>query len=223
MRPEAVIFDVDGTLLDSVNQHAQAWVEAFAHFGVRVPFEQVRPHIGKGGDQIMPAFLDPPTLARLGQQLERYRKDVFQRNYLPHVQPFPQVPELFLKIRDRAQRIALATSGKADEVETYMRIARIEGLVDAVTSADDVSHSKPAPDIFHAAVAKLAPLPAERILAIGDTAYDAQAAAQAGLSVIGLLCGGTPEEVLQQAGCTHIYQSPADLLARYDESPLAGR
>ncbi len=221
MRPDAVIFDIDGTLLDSVDFHAEAWVEAFAHFRYRVPFEEVRPLIGKGGDQIMPAFVPSDVLQKIGPRLEQYRGELFKRKYLPQVKPFPQVRELFLKIRENGQRIALASSGKKDEVDEYKRMAHIVDLVEVETTADDVEHSKPAPDIFEAALAKLSPLPSEQILVVGDTPYDAEAAGKVGLKTIGLLCGGTPVETLRAAGCLAIFQNPADLLAHYDESALA--
>src|SRR5918997_1741736 len=137
MKPHAVIFDIDGTLLDSVDLHARAWQDAFAHFGHEVAFEAIRPQIGKGGDQIMPVFIDPDELKRIGKDLEEYRKDLFKRNYLPRVKPFPKVRELFLTILKHDQRIALASSGKRDEVAAYKRIAGIDDLVQEDTSSDD--------------------------------------------------------------------------------------
>jgi HAD superfamily hydrolase (TIGR01509 family) len=221
MKPHAVIFDIDGTLLDSVDLHARAWQDAFAHFGYAVAFEAIRPQIGKGGDQIMPVFIDPDELKRIGKDLEEYRKDLFKRNYLPRVKPFPKVRELFLTILKHDQRIALASSGKREEVAAYKRIAGIDDLVQEDTSSDDAKKSKPHPDIFQAALAKLSPFTHEQVMVVGDTPYDAEAAGKAGMATIGLLCGGTPEEVLRKAGCIAIYHDPADLLTRYENSPLA--
>ncbi|MBD0305836.1 MAG: HAD family hydrolase [Nitrospiraceae bacterium] len=221
MKPHAVIFDIDGTLLDSVDLHARAWQDAFAHFGYEVAFEAIRPQIGKGGDQIMPVFIDPDELKRIGKDLEEYRKDLFKRNYLPRVKPFPKVRELFLTILKHDQRIALASSGKREEVAAYKRIAGIDDLVQEDTSSDDAKKSKPHPDIFQAALAKLSPFTHEQVMVVGDTPYDAEAAGKAGMATIGLLCGGTPEEVLRKAGCIAIYHDPADLLTRYENSPLA--
>lgn len=221
MRPDAVIFDIDGTLIDSVDLHAQAWVEAFAHFGYHVHPEQVRPQIGKGGDQLMPVFIPVEVLQKIGRELEHYRGDLFKRTYLPRVKPFPKVRDLFLKVRQNGQRIAVASSGKKDEVKEYKQIAQITDLVDVETSADDAERSKPAPDIFEAVLAKLTPLTPSRILVVGDTPYDAEAAGKVNLKTIGLLCGGTPMDPLRAAGCIAVFQSPADLLAHYDESPLA--
>jgi phosphoglycolate phosphatase-like HAD superfamily hydrolase len=153
--------------------------------------------------------------------LEHYRSDLFKRTYLPHVKPFPKVRELFLKIRENDQRIALASSGKKDEVKEYKRIAQITDLVDVETSADDAERSKPAPDIQEAVLAKLFPLLASQILVVGDTPYDAEAAHKVNLKTVGLLCGGTPLERLRAAGCIAVFQSPADLLSHYDASPLS--
>jgi phosphoglycolate phosphatase-like HAD superfamily hydrolase len=221
VKPDVVLFDIDGTLLDSVDAHAQAWVEAFTQFGYAVSFETVRPQIGKGGDQIIPTYVPPEMIKKIGQDLEAYRADLFKRVYLPRVRPFPRVRDLCVTIRQHGQRVALASSGKKDEVAEYKRIARIADVVDMETSADDAKRSKPAPDIFEAALVKLSPLPPSRIVVVGDTTYDAIAAGKVGLKTVGLLCGGTPLQALRAAGCIAIYKSPADLLAKFEDSPLA--
>jgi HAD superfamily hydrolase (TIGR01509 family) len=216
----AVIFDIDGTLLDSVDLHAQAWVDAFAHFGVETDPALVRRQIGKGGDELMPVFLPPDRVAREGETIEAYRSDLFKREYLNRVRPFPGVRALFERIRAADLRIALGSSGKKDEVEHYQELLGIADLVDVVTSSDDVERSKPHPDIFESALKKLAPLEPRSILVVGDTPYDAEAAAKASLSTIGVLCGGFPAADLSKAGCIAIYRDPQDLLAGFDRSPL---
>src|SRR5215210_7871 len=112
---KAVIFDIDGTLVDSVDLHAQAWKEAFKHFGRDVPFEQVRHQIGKGGDQLMPVFFSKEELERFGDEMEEYRGEIYKRDYLPRVRAFPEVRELFQRIRQDGKRIALASSAKEEE------------------------------------------------------------------------------------------------------------
>ena len=218
---EAVIFDVDGTLVDSVDLHARAWQEAFAHFGKEVSFGRVRSQIGKGGDQLMPVFLSKAELEEFGKELEKYRGELFKREDMPRVRPFPRVRELFERIRRDGKRIALASSAKADELETYKKIARITDLVEEETSKDDADKSKPYPDIFEAALERLGNPPTADVIVVGDTPYDAEAAGKADLRTVGFLCGGFPEEDLRAAGCIRIYRDAADLLARYDESPLA--
>jgi HAD superfamily hydrolase (TIGR01509 family) len=217
----AVIFDVDGTLIDSVDLHAAAWMEALRHFGIEVAFGDVRSQIGKGGDQLLPVFVPQERLEREEKTISEFRADLFKRSYLARVRPFPGVPALFGKIRAAGKTIALASSGKADEVENYARIAGVTDLVDVATTADDAEQSKPAPDIFEAVLAKLAPISAQECVVIGDTPWDVIAAKRAGLRTIGVLSGGFPESELREAGAIAIYKDPEDLFARYDESPIA--
>ncbi len=218
---KAVIFDVDGTLVDSVDLHARAWQEAFAHFGKQFDFERVRSQIGKGGDQLMPVFLSKEELDEFGEELEEYRGELFKREYLPRVKAFPAVRELFQRVKHEGLQIALASSAKADELKTYKKIARIEDLVEEETSSDDAEKSKPHPDIFEAALERLGDTRPSEAVVVGDTPYDAEAAGKAGLRTVGLLSGGFPEEDLRAAGCARIYRDAADLLANYDTSPLA--
>ena len=219
--PKAVIFDVDGTLIDSNDLHAAAWVEAFGHFGIEVAFADARAQIGKGGDQLMPVFLKPDLLRERGEEIETFRSELFKRDYLPRAQAFPGVRPLFERIKATGQAVVLASSGKREEVDHHVKTAGIGDLVDAVTTADDAERSKPEPDIFAAALQRVAPLRAEEAVVLGDSPYDAQAAAKIGLRTVGLLCGGFAEEVLEGAGCIAIFRDPADLRDRYDNSPLA--
>ena len=215
---KAVIFDIDGTLVDSVDLHAQAWKEAFKQFGKDIPYQQVRHQIGKGGDQLMPVFFSREELEEFGEEMEEYRGKIYKRDYLPRVRAFPLVRELFLKIKSDGLRLALASSAKEDELEVYKKIAHIEDLVEEETSADDADKSKPHPDIFKAALDKLGDVSADEAIVVGDTPYDAEAAGKLRLRTIGVRCGGFPEEELLAAGAIAIYDDPADLLARYEES-----
>jgi HAD superfamily hydrolase (TIGR01509 family) len=219
---KAAIFDVDGTLVDSNMAHVEAWREAFRHYGKTLPVEEVHSQIGKGGDQLMPVFLSREELDRFGADLERLRLEIFTRDYLPQVRPFPKVRELFERIRGDGMRIAVATSSKQEELERHIKNLGVEDLVDVTISADDVARSKPCPDVFEAALARLGVAPDEAIV-IGDTPYDAQAAAKAGMKTIGLLSGGFSEEVLRESGVVAVYKDVADLLEHYDESPLSAR
>ncbi len=221
MMIKAVIFDIDGTLVDSVDLHARAWQETFRKFGREVAFEKVRHQIGKGGDQLLPVFFSKDELARFGDEMEKYRGELFKREYISQVRAFPQVRELFQRILDEGLRIALASSAKEDELKVYKEIAQITELVEEETSADDAEKSKPHPDIFEAALEALNDIEPHEAVVIGDTPYDAEAAGKANLRTIGVLCGGFPEAELRAAGCADIYRDPADILARYDSSPLA--
>ena len=196
----AVIFDIDGTLVDSVDLHAEAWQVALERFGKKVSFAEVRRQIGKGGDQLMPVFLSQREMEEFGDELERYRSKLFKKEYLPRVTAFPGVRRLFERVRQDQKRIALASSAKGDELKTYKTIAGIDDLIEAETSSDDAERSKPYPDIFEAALAELGDVAPDKILVVGDTPYDAQAAGKANLRTVGLMCGGWNEEELRQAG-----------------------
>jgi len=221
MPAQAILFDIDGTLVDSVDLHARAWQDAFAHFGKRIDVAAIRAQIGKGGDQLMQHFLDKEELERRGEEIDEYRSQLYKREYLGRVRGFPCVRELFQELLGRGIRIALASSAKGDELSAYKRIARIDDLVDTETSADDAERSKPHPDIFEVALRRVGPeVSKDRVYVIGDSPWDALAATRLGVRTIGVLCGGFPEMVLRQAGCIAIYRDPADLLARLDESPI---
>jgi HAD superfamily hydrolase (TIGR01509 family) len=219
---KAVLFDVDGTLIDSVDFHAEAWVRALRHFGIEAAFADLRAHIGMGGDQLLPVFVPAEMLARQGEEIQAFRSRLFADEYLDRIKPFPAVRALFERCHAAGLTIALASSGQSEEVERYAKIAGIADLVDATTSAGDVEHSKPYPDIFEAALAKCAPAKAADAIVIGDTAYDIEAATRAGIRSIGVLCGGVAETELRKAGAAAIYRDPADLLDRFGSSPLAG-
>lgn len=216
---KAVIFDIDGTLVNSVDLHAQAWKEAFKHFGKDIPYQQIRHQIGKGGDQLMPVFFTREELEEFGESMEEFRGQLFKREFLPRVRPFLNVRELFQRLNDDGKKTALASSAKEDEIKTYKKIISIEDLVEDETSADDVQRSKPHPDIFAVALKQLN-VEASAAIAVGDAPYDAEAAGKLGIKTIGMRCGGFPESELLAAGCVEIYDEPADLLARYDESVI---
>lgn len=217
---KAILFDVDGTLIDSNDLHAAAWREAFLPFGVALPLEQVRSQIGKGGDNLIPALLPPELVVAKQEEIETYRGDLFKRDYLPRVVPFPKVRELFERLAANGKIIVLASSAKAEELQFHLGVIGAEDLVSATTSADDVESSKPDPDIFQAALGKVSVGPNEAVV-VGDTPYDVEAAAKTGLRTIAFRSGGFPEEALRQAGAVEIWDGPADLLANYDRSLIA--
>jgi HAD superfamily hydrolase (TIGR01509 family) len=218
---KAVLFDVDGTLIDTVDLHAQAWVEALQHFGIPSTFEDMRLQIGKGGDQVLQGLLPAAELERKGGEIQGFRSDLFKQKYLPEARAFPAVRELFQRIRASGQRIVLASSGKADEVARYKEVAGIADLIEAATSSDDAERSKPFPDIFQAALKQLPGLEPLDAVVVGDTPYDAEAARSAGMKTVGVLCGGFTEDALRSAGCAAIYRDPEDLLQNYERSLLA--
>ncbi len=218
--PTAVLFDVDGTLVDSVDLHAQAWRKALARFGHELPYEAVRSQIGKGADQLLPAFLSPVELRSYGEELESWRGDLYRREYLPLVRPFPRVRQLLQRIRRGGARVALASSSRREELAVYVGVLGVGDLLDAATTADDVDRSKPSPDVFVACLRRLG-VPAHHAVAVGDSPCDAESAADAGVRTVGLLCGGFDPDQLRASGVVALYSDPSDLFERFEASPLA--
>ena len=218
---KAVLFDVDGTLIDSNDLHAAAWVEAFEKFGFEIPYETVRSQIGKGGDNLIPSLIPADKLDGKQEELEDFRSELYQQNYLPRVVPFPGVRALFGRLAEDGVKIVLASSAKAKEVNFALGVLGAADLVHATTSADDVESSKPDPDIFQSALKKVSPLTAEDVVVVGDTPWDVKAACKAGLKTIGVRSGGFSDEELLEAGAAELYDGPEDLLRNYERSLLA--
>jgi HAD superfamily hydrolase (TIGR01509 family) len=215
MAEAAVILDVDGTLVDSNDAHAHAWVEAFAEHGVAVAFDSVRRSIGMGGDKLMPQVSGIEEDSDLGSGIASRRGEIFKAKYLAGVRPFPRTRELIERLLTDGFVLAVASSAQEDELEPLLQRAGVADLVPRRTSSDDAEHSKPDPDIVVAAMRQAGCEPARTIM-LGDTAYDIAAAKRAGIEIIGLECGGWTREAL--AGAVEVYEDPADLLAQYEAS-----
>ncbi|NML16453.1 HAD family hydrolase [Azohydromonas caseinilytica] len=218
---EAVLLDIDGTLLDSNDAHAQSWVDVFQRHGLPPTFEQVRALIGKGGDKVLAELVQIDHESPQGKQLSDERRDVFLNRYLPDVKPTPGARALVQRLRDEEIKVVIATSAKGAELQALLRRAGVEDLIEEATTSDDADHSKPDPDIVQAALERAGVQPVEAIM-IGDTPYDIEAAAKAGVDTLALRCGGWWDDAaLGRAEA--IYDSPADLLRRWEESPIAKR
>jgi HAD superfamily hydrolase (TIGR01509 family) len=219
-RYRAVIFDVDGTLVDSNEAHARAWVDAFAERGFTVALADVRRLIGMGGDKLIPAAIglaeDDPRIAGLSER----RSEIFRTRHLPHLRPVPGSRALLQRLRRDGYKLAVASSAKKEELEPLLRIAHVEDLVTARTSSSDAERSKPDPDIVGAALQRLQLEPGQAVM-VGDTPYDIEAAQRAGLPTIAVRSGGWPTEEL--GGAIAVYDDAGDLLARLEASPLAGQ
>jgi HAD superfamily hydrolase (TIGR01549 family) len=220
--PRAVLFDIDGTLIDSLDLHVQAWREAFARFGKDVSAPTIRSQIGKSGEQILPELLTDEEIERFGEDLEEHRLDVFQRRYLPWARPFPGARELLARLKQSGESVGLASSCRRTELGQYLRMLGGASLVDAATTADDTMGSRPTPGVFAACLEKLGLDPGEAV-AVGDSPYDAMEATRAGLLTVGVLSGGFAERELEAAGCTAVYQDVGELLGRLGSTPLAAR
>jgi len=213
-----VLLDVDGTLVDSNDAHARAIVEALEACGLQASFDKVRSLIGMGSDKLLEAAAglkeDDPRAEQVGDR----KKEIFQERYLPGLRPFPHTRELLQRLRERGLPLVAASirSSASAIRRSFPNSSSLAEL--AATSASEVEESKPEPDIIEAALRKIG-LPPGEVLLLGDTPYDIEAARKAGVGTVALRCGGWSDEDL--AGAVAIYQDPADLLARFDESPFA--
>ncbi|SFR78696.1 HAD family hydrolase [Sphingomonas jatrophae] len=216
--PRAILFDVDGTLVDSNRQHIEAWGRVFADAGFDIPPERIAPEIGKGGDQLVPTLL--PTLGEEQQQaLQTAHGELFKAQYLRGIAPLPGARTLLERAREAGMTVVLATSSGADQLDHYVGLLG-STLIDEATSSDDAGRSKPAPDIFSAALAK-AGVPAAAARVVGDSRWDMVAAWKCGIVPVALLTGGFPAPVLVEAGAAAVYADPAALAAGFYASPLA--
>jgi HAD superfamily hydrolase (TIGR01509 family) len=212
---KAVLFDVDGTLVDSNDAHARAWVEAFADHGVHVEFTHVRRCIGMGSDKLMPEVSDLTEDTDRGKQISRRRAEIFKEVWLPRLEPFRDAGRLVAALKARGLTVVAASSAKKDELRPLLEIAGAASLMDAATSSDDADESKPDPDILLAALTRAGAAPEDAVM-IGDTPYDVEAAARAGVRMLGFRCGGWADADL--LGAAAVYDGPWDLLARLNEA-----
>lgn len=213
----AALFDIDGTLIDSNDLHAEAWGEVFRRYGIDLPHATIRGQIGKGGDNLMPALLPSNLLEKHGAAIEEERGTLFKRNYLPRLKPFSGVRELFEELKSSGALISLATSAHEEELEHHKQLLGIADLLDATVTADDVEHSKPCPDIFRAALDKLPGVEPSEALVVGDTPYDMEAASKIGIAPVAVRCGGFDPEMLTASGARALFDGPWTLPHRLDD------
>ncbi|MEF2278470.1 HAD family hydrolase [Deinococcus sp. YIM 134068] len=212
-----VIVDIDGTLVDSNDAHARAWVRSFAEAGLEVTFGQVRPMIGMGGDQLV------PRVTGIGKDDPRYQalSDGWKRHFqeeLPQLRGQPGARALMEALRARGLRLIVGTSADEALVEDLLKVAGVADLLTEHTTASDVEASKPEPDIVRAAVTKLG-LPPSEVLMLGDTPFDVESARRAGVNTVALRCGGDD----RFEGAVAVYDSPQNWLDHLDGPPLDGR
>jgi HAD superfamily hydrolase (TIGR01509 family) len=217
MDVKAVILDVDGTLIDSNDAHAQAWVDVGKEFGYEITFERVRSLIGMGGDHVLPELTGLEEESEQGKRILDRRGEIFRKRYLPSLAPFPYARELLERIDSDGYRMIVASSASKDDLHGLLEQAGVADLLDGATSSDDAEKSKPAPDIVEAALERAGCAPDEALM-IGDTPYDVKAATHAGVRTLALRCGGWDDEHL--AGAVQIFDAPAELFLRYTDSVL---
>jgi HAD superfamily hydrolase (TIGR01509 family) len=215
---KVALLDIDGTLIDSNDQHAQAWVDVGREFGIDIDYQHVRRLIGMGGDKVLPKVAGLEEDSPEGEKIKERRGEIFRETYLPNLKPFPQARELLQRLRDDGWTLVVATSASKEDMDGLLKQAGIKDLIEEKTSSSDAEESKPDPDIVQAAL-KTADARPEQAVMLGDTPYDVEASGRAGVRCVALRCGGWGDADL--GGAVAVYDDPADLLARYAESPFA--
>lgn len=198
MKLKGLIFDIDGTLVDTNDLHAQCWQEAFDYFGKKIEYDVMRSQIGKGGDLLVPDLLNAREMREFGKKIKKYRTTLYKKNYMPRARPFPRIRELFEMLRDRKVKIALASSSNPDEVKYYTKLLDVGDLLEGSTSKKDAEMSKPSPEIFEAALERLG-TPSARTFTVGDTPYDILASHRCALPIVAVLSGGFDRRLLTKA------------------------
>jgi len=213
-----VLFDVDGTLVDSNDAHARAWVSALAEGGFDVPFDRIRPFIGMGGDRMLPQVAGGLSAeSERGAWIAQRRLEIFLTRELPTVRPIRGARRLLETVRTRGGRVVLATSAKREELDRLLTIGNFKPLVDIATTSDDARESKPAPDIVCAALANASASERDAVM-IGDTCYDIEAARKARVPCVALRCGGSDPATLRDA--VAVYAGPIELIEKIDRAPF---
>jgi HAD superfamily hydrolase (TIGR01549 family) len=218
MKPRRVvmIFDVDGTLVDSNDAHARAWVETLRTFGIEREVEAARRLVGMGGDKLLPTLTGIDPESDLGRQISERRGAHFRRTYLDRLQPFEDTRALFQALRARGVRLAVASSSGEEDLGRLLEIARVADLIERRASADDADRTKPDPDVVRAAMSRLGDLEDAAVSMVGDTPYDIEAARRARIRAVAFRCGGWSDADL--VGAADIFDGPADMLAHLDRA-----
>ena len=214
----AVILDVDGTLVDSNDAHAQAWMDAFNEAAIPVSYDRVRRSIGMGGDKLLPHVAGISEETREGKRLSQRRGEIFRSDYLPRIVAFPRVRDLLQRFAAEGFTLVVASSAQPDELTPLLEIADVSDLIAARSSSDDAMNSKPDPDIVQAALRLSGAAPAQALM-LGDTPYDVEAALRAGIRIVGVESGGWGRDALQ--GAVEVHPGAAEILSSYEQSAFA--
>jgi HAD superfamily hydrolase (TIGR01509 family) len=210
----AILVDVDGTLVDTNYLHAVAWWRAFRDIGEDVPMSRIHPLIGMGSDQLVHRLIGRESEEASDAHSRRYEP------FKPEITAFPRAADLLAELARRGARVVLATSSDEEDLARLREAVGADDAIEDAVSKGDVTHSKPSPDIFEAALQKF-DLDPGRTMVVGDTPWDVEAAAKLGLSTVCVLTGGATREQLEEAGAVAVYEDVGELLDRLDESPLA--
>jgi phosphoglycolate phosphatase-like HAD superfamily hydrolase len=216
MAPPVAVLDVDGTLVDTNYHHAIAWYRAFREHGLTMPVWRIHRHIGMGGDQLVAAVAGRRVEERQGDSI-RAAETALYADLIGEVRPLADARRLMATLRERGHRLVLASSAKRDEVDYYLDLLEARGLADAWTSSADVDATKPEPDLVVAAVAKAGG--GDAVL-VGDSTFDCEAAARAGVPAVAVLTGGFSAAELRDAGAVEVFESIGELCEHLDDTPF---
>lgn len=210
-----VLFDVDGTLIDTNYLHTLAWSRAFREVGEWAPMNAIHRLVGMGGDQLVPELLghDSP-------EADAAHRRLFG-DMVGEAVAFPEVAGLLGAVREMGLVVVCATSSPKDQLDAMLESVGLLDTFDARTTGDDVSSSKPNPDVFLAAIESVG-LDPRRTVAVGDSVWDVRAAHAASIGCIGVESGGFSRHELAEAGALHVYRDVSELLALIDTSAIAG-
>lgn len=219
MQKRAILFDIDGTLVDSNDAHVEAWQRAFTAEGFAFTRSQIHAQVGKGADNLVPSLV-PDVTDDVQDRLAQAQGEIYKSEFLADVQPFDGAKIVLRRLAEAGQTLLLASSASRAEVDYYIELLDAEGLLSGSTSNDDVPRSKPCPDIFTAALA-LAGVTADKAVVVGDTPYDILGARRAGLDAIAVLSGGFDRSELASCKPLAIYEDVRGLVATQDAGLLA--
>jgi HAD superfamily hydrolase (TIGR01509 family) len=212
-----ILFDIDGTLVDTSYLHTVSWWHAFRQAGMDVSMARIHRAIGMGGDQLVHEVTDGAADDQAQQLITSH--DALYSAHWPALRLLPGARELVLHCHQAGLVTVLASSANSAELDVLTTVLDLDDVIDAATGGADVDSSKPDPDIILVALDR-AGLQPENAVFVGDAVWDVHASAKAGLRCVGLECGGTSAAELVEAGAVRTYRDPADLLARFDGSPL---
>ncbi|MDP9884163.1 HAD superfamily hydrolase (TIGR01509 family) [Sinomonas atrocyanea] len=215
-----VLFDVDGTLVDSTYFHTLAWWHGFRRFGHDVRMNEIHRLVGMGGQKIVERLLGPDRDASQDSEIMDTHAAVFS-TFWPHLRPFDGARELLGRCKEAGLAVVLASSAREQDLTVLRSVVDAEGSVDAATSSADADEPKPAPDILEAALRAVG-LEASEVVFVGDAVWDVQASSALGIPTIGLSCGGYSAAELEEAGAAEVFASPRDLMDAFGDS-LIGR
>jgi HAD superfamily hydrolase (TIGR01509 family) len=213
-----VLFDVDGTLVDTTYLHAVCWAEALRQHGHDVPMADLHHAIGMSGDKLLDRCLGHDRDPDQGAALDTAHLTLYKQHW-GRLRPLPGAVDLLRACAERGLAVVLASSASAEELAALRSAIDADDAITTATSDSDAEEGKPAPDIVQTALAKSG-LVADRAVFVGDAVWDGHAANRSDVTFVGVTCGGTPADELRAAGAAEVWRDPAELLGNFDKSAL---